>query len=338
MKIVVRGANWIGDAVMTLPALRRLRSIYPEAHITLHTRGWAEGVFRDVDSIDEILTIPQTSGKFSSVREQARELRRRNFDLAILFPNSFESALVARLSNIPKRLGYATESRGFLLTEKVSVPEWKNSRHESEYYLNLLGRASEAATIPMSLTVSDQRKREAREFLTANGLDIDRPIIAFGAGSTNSRAKRWPAERFAALSDSLAAAVGTTPIFMGSKDEADVVGKITRSAKKPFVDLCGKTDLATATAILSIADVFISNDMGLAHIAAATDTPTIVIFGPTKDETTRPLGPHVEIIREPVDCSPCMLRDCPIDHRCMTRIEPERVFESAMKMLELQSR
>lgn len=337
MKIVVRGANWIGDAVMTLPALRRLRSIYPDAHITLHTRAWAEGVFRDLDVIDEILTIPQSAGKFESVRKQARQLRSCGFDLAVLFPNSFESALVARLSNISQRRGYATDGRGFLLTDRHEVPEWKDFRHESEYYLNLIETYSNE-TNENSLAVSDERKIDARRFLVEKGVETAKPIIAFGAGSTNSLAKRWPAENFATLSDMIATETGSTPVFMGSQDEADVIRKIAISAQQPFVDLCGKTDLATATAILSIADVFISNDMGLAHIAAATGTPTIVIFGPTKDETTRPLGPHVEIIRERVDCSPCMLRDCPIDHRCMTRIQPHRVLESALKMLELQSR
>lgn len=333
----MRGANWIGDAVMTLPALRRLRSIYPDAHIALHTREWAEGVFRDLDVIDEILTIPQTSGKFDSVKSQARQLRPNKFDFAVLFPNSFESALVARLSQIPKRLGYATQGRSFLLTDALEVPDWKNSRHESEFYLNLFG------TPPTSedqnkLDVSDERKIHAKRFLNENGVDVNKPVIAFGAGSTNSRAKRWPAENFAKLSDMIAAETDSTPVFMGAQDEADVIRKVAKTAEHSFVDLCGKTDLSTATAILSIADVFISNDMGLAHIAAATGTPTIVIFGPTKDETTRPLGPHVQIIREHVDCSPCMLRDCPIDHRCMTRIHPERILESALKMLELQSR
>lgn len=333
----MRGANWIGDAVMTLPALRRLRSIYPDAHIALHTREWAEGVFRDLDVVDEILSIPKASGKFESVRSQARQLRPHKFDLAVLFPNSFESALVARLSNIPTRLGYATQGRSFLLTDPLDVPEWKSSRHESEYYLNLFETPQSQGDL-INLDVSDQRKIEAKRFLSECGVETTKPIIAFGAGSTNSRAKRWPAENFAKLSDMIAAVTGSAPVFMGSQDEADVIRKVAKTAEHSFIDLCGKTDLSTATAILSIADVFISNDMGLAHIAAATGTPTIVIFGPTKDETTRPLGPHVEIIREHVDCSPCMLRDCPIDHRCMTRIEPERVLESALKMLELQSR
>lgn len=330
----MRGANWIGDAVMTLPALRRLRSIYPEAHISLHTREWAEGVFRDLDVIDDILTIPQTSGKFESVRAQARQLRPHKFDLAVLFPNSFESALVTRLANIPKRLGYATQGRRFLLTDPFEAPEWKDSRHESEYYLNLFG-TPQSALDQIKLDVSDERKTDAKRFLGECGVEMSKPIVAFGAGSTNSRAKRWPAENFAKLSDMIAAETDSQPVFMGSQDEADVIRKVSKAARRSFVDLCGKTDLATATAILSIADVFISNDMGLAHIAAATGTPTIVIFGPTKDETTRPLGPHVEVIREHIDCSPCMLRDCPIDHRCMTRIGPERVLESALKMLEL---
>ena len=366
MKIVVRGANWIGDSVMTIPALRHLRRAFPEDSISLYTRPWAEGVFRDADFIDEIIPI-ENAGVF----RQARELRKHNFDLAILFPNSFESALVARLAGIPKRLGYATERRGMLLTESVPVPEWKNERHESNYYLNLVSELTERcgsptvregvntdlevtpslkvglAPLPVEigyknasplLNVSDKRKQAARTVLETAGVDPSKPLIAFGTGSTNSMAKRWPAAYFAELADALADRLNAHVILMGTPNESDVARTVVAAMASTPIDLTGKTDLATATAILGVADLFVSNDMGLAHIAAATGTPTIVIFGPTNEKTTHPLGPYVELVREQVECSPCMLRVCPIDHRCMTRITPTRVFESALKMLETQRR
>ena len=331
MKIVVRGANWIGDAVMTIPALRSLRSAYPDASIALYTRPWAEGVFRDADFIDEV--IPITSKHFLI---QAPELRRRRFDLAILFPNSFESALVARLAGIPQRVGYATQHRGFLLTDRVQVPDWKNHDHESRYYLNLVESISGTGSADMdpSLPVSPLRRHAVGELLRSSGVGENRPVIGFGAGSTNSMAKRWPAENFARLADLLTEHLGASVVLLGAGNEVDVSTSIKTAARSNLIDVTGKTDLGTATALLSELDLFISNDMGLAHIAAAVGTPTIVIFGPTKDVTTRPLGPHVEILREPVECSPCMFRECPIDHRCMTRISPERVFETAAKMLE----
>ena len=338
MKIVVRGANWIGDAVMTIPALRSLREIYPDAAISLHTRPWAEGVFRDADFIDEIIPT-EGRGSIRSVIDQTRVLREQNFDLAILFPNSFESALVTRLARIPRRFGYATEQRGFLLTDKLEVPAWKNELHESKYYLNLVeSLGTEVGTVDEPrLQVSEERRSEAREDLATSGVQEGRKVIGIGAGSTNSLAKRWPATNFARLADLLSAVEDADVVFLGNENEADVSRSVLEASQEKHIDLTGQTDLATATAILSELDLFISNDMGLAHIAAAVGTPTIVIFGPTNENTTRPLGPCVEVIREPVECSPCMLRECPIDHRCMTRISPERVFESASKMLETQS-
>ncbi len=339
MRIVVRGANWIGDAVMTIPALRRLRKIFPDAAISLHTRPWAEGVFRDADFIDEIIPI-EGGGSIRSVIDQSRVLRERNFDLAVLFPNSFESALVARLARVPRRLGYSAEQRGFLLTDKVEVPSWKNELHESRYYLHLidaLGSDGESEDKP-ELQVSAERRREARKSLIGSGVREGRKIMGIGAGSTNSLAKRWPAENFSRLADLLSVEQNVDVILLGNENEAEVSRSVLQTSKEKHIDLTGQTDLAEATAILSELDLFVSNDMGLAHIAAAVGTPAIVIFGPTNEKTTRPLGRSVEIIREPVECSPCMLRECPIDHRCMTRISAERVFESASKILETQGR
>ncbi len=340
MRIVVRGANWIGDAVMTIPALRRLRWIFPDASISLHTRPWAEGVFRDADFVDEIITIDGRSS-IRSVIDQSNDLRVRGFDLAVLFPNSFESALVARLARVPKRLGYATEQRGFLLTDKLAVPSWKNDEHESRYYFELVNSLSDndgrSIELP-KLTVSDQRRIEASKKLAEIGVGEGAKRVGLGAGSTNSLAKRWPAEHFSRLADMLSTKADSCVLLLGGPDEIDMSKAVMDVANNIHFDLTGRTDLGAATAILSELDLFISNDMGLAHIAAAVGTATIVIFGPTNENTTRPLGPHVEIIREPVDCAPCMLRECPIDHRCMTRITPERVFESACKMLETQTR
>lgn len=340
MRIVVRGANWIGDAVMTIPAMRRLRSAFPDASITLYTRLWAEGVFRDADFIDEIVPIAGGGSRVASVLAQARQLKKLDFDLAVIFPNSFESALVTKLAGIPKRLGYSTQKRGMLLTDRVATPDWKNERHESFYYLNLIESVSGPfhGEIDSSLNVSPDRRDAARESLNEKLGDASGPVVAFGPGSTNSLAKRWPAASFAALADLLASNANARIVLMGSAGEADVSAAVGNAAKTKPVDLTGATDLAEATAILSAVDLFVSNDMGLAHIAAAVGTPTIVIFGPTNEATTRPLGENVAIVREPVECSPCMLRMCPIDHRCMTRISPERVFESAIKMLETRTR
>jgi heptosyltransferase-2 len=340
MKILVRGTNWVGDAVMTIPALRHLRRIFPAARITLYTRGWAEGIFRDAEFIDEILTFDKTNSKIRDALAQARELKTHNFDLAVLFPNSFETALVAKLAKIPRRFGYAKESRSFLLTDAIEIPAWKNERHEVFYYLNLVAEIEKeyfaAQTVletnpPVDLAVSAERRAAARRILAENGVDPAKKTVALGVGSTNSRAKRWHAESYARLNDHLQTDLNLNVVLVGAKDEAEVSGEVfAKSEKKPII-LTGKTNLAEAVAILSEIDLLVSNDMGLAHIAPAVGTKTIVIFGPTNEKTTQPAGS--EIIRRDVECAPCMLRDCPIDHRCMTRISPEEVFEKARKFL-----
>lgn len=336
MKIVVRGTNWVGDAVMQIPALHELRRVFPDAHITLATRSWAQGIFKDADFIDEILSFE----KQDSVFRQAKQWRAEEFEVAILFTNSFESALVARFAGIKKRFGYATDGRKFLLTEAFPVPSWKTTRHEIFYYLNIVkeferqltGDETVSEGAPrFELKVSTERRSAANDILFANGVDISKKIFALCPGSTNSRAKRWHAESYAELNDKLQQEIGANVVLIGSSDEADVSADVVeRSSLKPIV-LTGKTSLAEATAILSVCDLLVSNDTGPAHIAAALGTKTAVIFGPTNPLTTHPI--NAEIIRKPVECSPCMLRDCPIDHRCMTRISPEEVFRTVTRML-----
>ncbi|HLM02089.1 MAG TPA: lipopolysaccharide heptosyltransferase II [Pyrinomonadaceae bacterium] len=340
----MRGTNWIGDAVMTIPALRELRRIFAGAHITLSTRGWAEGIFADADFIDEILPLEKANNSFRTVYRQAKIWRERKFEAAVLFTNSFESALLASLAKVPKRFGYATEKRSFLLTESFSVPTWKNSRHEIYYYLNLVAEIENALSgatkvwenEPLfELRVSEERRTEARVILETSGVDLSKKTVALGVGSTNSRAKRWHAESYARLNDRLQTELNANVILVGAADEAEVSDAVVEKAKlKPFV-LTGKTNLSQAVAVLSEIDLLVANDMGLAHVAPATGTKTLVIFGPTNDKTTRPIGS--EIIRKNVECSPCMLRDCPIDHRCMTRISPDEVFEIAEKLLNTKA-
>jgi heptosyltransferase-2 len=344
MKIVVRGTNWIGDAVMTIPALRELRRIFAGAQITLCTRGWAQGIFSDADFIDEILPFDKTSNSLQTVFRQAKIWREKNFDLAVLLPNSFESAVLSKLGSVPQRFGYDTEKRSFLLTESFAVPGWKNARHEIFYYLNLVaeiektlfGSTKVGENEPLfELQVSEKRRIEARRILEARGADSSKKIVALGVGSTNSRAKRWHAESYARLNDRLQSELNANVILVGAKDEIAVSNEVFEKAKLKPIVLTGETDLSEAVAVLAEVDLLVANDMGLAHVASATGTKTLVIFGPTNDKTTRPIGS--EIIRKTVECSPCMLRDCPIDHRCMTRISPDEVFEIAERLLNTKT-
>jgi heptosyltransferase-2 len=342
MKIVVRGTNWIGDAVMTIPALRELRRIFAGAEIILHTRSWAEAIFRDADFIDEILSYDASESTLKDVLEQAKVLRDRNFDLAVLFTGSFASALTARFGAIPERFGYSRDARRIFLTHPIRIPEWKNTRHEVYYYLNLIAEIEkivlDTETVSrrapdISLPVSETRRRRARALLADCGVELSRKTVALGVGSTNSLAKRWLPDRFAALNDRIQRDLGANVILIGSKDEKDVSDAVMQSSTFKPVRLTGKTTLDDAVAILSEVDLLVSNDMGLAHVAPAVGTQTAVIFGPTNPETTRPFSDLAQIIRRDVECSPCMLRECPIDHRCMTGLSVEEVFTVAASKL-----
>jgi len=342
MKILVRGTNWVGDAVMSIPALRELRRIFPDSHITLHMRSWADGLFQDADFIDELVTFDKNRWAVKDVYDNSQFLKPDGYELAVLFPNSFESALTSFLTRVPRRFGYNKDVRGLLLTDPIAVPEWKNRNHEVYYYLflvgeierRMLGRDTVSRAEPdISLDVSDERTAAAKTFLETQGLDLSKKVVALGAGSTNSLAKRWPVERFAELSDRLANELNASVILLGSKDESKVAEQLVRTSSGHPVNLVGKTTLEQAAAIVSVIDLMITNDMGLAHVAPAVGAPTVVLFGPTNPETTRPFSRNAEIIREPVECSPCEHRVCPIDHRCMDRISVQRVFQTAASAL-----
>lgn len=342
-RVVVRGTNWVGDSVMTVPALRALRRVLPDAKITLALRPSAKGIFSEVDFIDDVLVYDRRNA--FSVVSQVREWRRREFDLAVLFQNAFEAALIPFLAGVPLRLGYATESRQAMLTHPLPLPDWRSSKHEVFYYLYLItaleqlltGTSTVCETDPdISLSISETRKAEAAEMLRSYGVSEEKSVVAICPGSINSRAKRWPAERFAALADRLIDKQRQV-VIIGSPDELDVTNEVTKGMRNRPVVLTGKTTLDQITAVLGLSDLVVTNDTGPAHIAAALGCPTIVIFGPTNPLTTRPFSFKAEILRHPPDCAPCMLRDCPIDHRCMTAITVDEVFERSHELLKRSS-
>jgi heptosyltransferase-2 len=338
-RVVVRLPNWLGDVVMAVPALRELRRVLPEAHLAVVSRPGTADIFIDTDFVDEVLVYDRVG--LTSAWNQAGEWRRRQFDLAVLFQNAFEAAAIAFLSRVPARIAYATERRGALLTHPLPSPDWKDEKHESFYYLNIIrelelllyGTSSIETTEPrFDLRVSDDRKRKASDLLLEHGARANAPLSLLCPGSINSRAKRWPAERYAALADRLIES-GANVALIGSPGESDVSQEVCKQAQRQLLVLTGKTTIAEVTALISIADVLITNDTGPAHIGAALNTPTLVIFGPTNPLTTYPLSAKAEIVRRAPDCAPCMLRDCPIDHRCMTAIAPEEVFERAFALI-----
>ena len=348
-RIVVRGTSWVGDAVMTVPALRELRGLFPDAHITLATRSLSADLFADADFVDD-LHVHVHTGILSTIG-QVREWRKRDFDLAVLLPNSFESALVAFLAGVRTRIGYGTDGRRWLLTHPLQLPEWRSTRHEVFYYLEIVEQLGKLLGVSRSaefngtvrepddsLRVDADRRRAALDLLRSHGIEAQldregRPIVALCPGSINSRAKRWPTERYAALADRFIRDLGAQVVLIGSNDELDVSQEVAGLMSEKAVMLTGRTNLEQAVGVLSEVDLLVTNDTGPAHIASALGRPTLVIFGPTNPLTTAPFSAAGEIVRHPPDCAPCMLRECPIDHRCMTAISPDEVFERGVSML-----
>lgn len=320
----MRATNWIGDAVMSLPAIRAIRGIFPRAHIAVLAKPWVADVYARESSIDAVLPYA------GSRREIAARLRAEAFDAAILLQNAFDAALVAWMAGIPVRIGYDRDARGLLLTHPIPVPEPGDiPRHERFYYLELLRRAGLMERFP----VSDAIRLDGIDAARASGaahlsrLGIDAPVIGISPGAAFGSAKRWPAGRFAQVARDFPRA-----LLFGSAAERDLCDTIAAGVPGAL-NLAGRTTLCEFIDLASVCRLFLTNDSGAMHIASALGVPTVTIFGATDDTTTGPTGPLARVVREHAECSPCLLRECPIDHRCMTRVVPERVAAVARDLL-----
>lgn len=341
--ILVRAPNWIGDAVMCEPAVRGLQSLFPEAQLTILAKPAVSELFIAHPGLHSVLVYDDTgahagiSGKWSL----AGMLRRHRFDLAVLFQNAFEAAFLAWLAGIPRRYGYATDGRVLFLTEPVAVRSRAVPVHQVEYYWNLLRPLGMAggATLP-ALFVSADEDRLLDTRLTSAGIDSSDLIIGINPGSTYGSAKRWLPDRFADVVKRLvrqleqAESAHVAVVILGAKGEESLGKGIAAQLDRRSVVLSGATTIRELMAVVKRCRLLITNDTGPMHIAAAFGVPVVAVFGPTDWRTTAPYGQERSIVREPVDCAPCLLRECPIDHRCMTRIPVERVYEAAVQQLE----
>jgi heptosyltransferase II len=340
MKILVRATNWVGDAVMSIPALRVVRSRWPNAEIVILARPWVADLYRGQGYADRILVYEnKTAHKGFWGRERLiRALRCEKFDVAVLFQNAFDAAWIAWRAHIPRRIGYARYGRSLLLTQAIPVPlKGETPPHEAYDYLELLCRAGWIERLPQTdeigIMVTDEARQKALERLAAAGVRKNAVRIAFASGAAYGSAKCWEPEKYAALADQLIAAFDAEVIFFGAAQESEMAGHIIGAMRGRAFNLVGATPIGELSALLSNCDLFIGNDSGAMHVAGAVGLPVIGIFGPTDPEGTRPMTSRFTLIREPVDCSPCFLRRCPIDHRCMTRIAVERVFDAARSSL-----
>lgn len=337
MKILIRATNWVGDAILALPALRAVRRRFPEAEIAILARPYVVDVYRDQGICNQLLADDSQS-KHSGIlgRERlAAELRAMRFDVALLLQNAFGAAWLAWRAKVPVRIGYARDGRGFLLTHPVPVPKsGEIPRHERFYYLELLRRAgwidAPLEEPLITLYVSEPNRRRAAEFLVASGARQDSLRIAIGAGASYGSAKCWPPSRFAELVNRIRAQADADVILFGTASEAAVSRAISSELHRPPIDLTEKTAIADLPALLSQCHLFIGNDSGAMHVAAAVGLPVVAVFGPTDPHGTAPVTPRSTIVQQKPYCSPCFLRHCPTDHRCMRSVTSEMV-EAATK-------
>ena len=339
MKILIRATNWIGDAIMSLPAMRAIRGRFPAADITVLAKPWVAALYEGEGSVDRVMTFGGASGArdWRSKRQLIGRLRDGGFDLAILFPNSFESAAIVRLAGIRRIVGYARDARGFLLTDAVGTPKaGELPRHERYYYLELLRRAGLIDTLPEvpEIRLDGTAERRIRGEKLFDSVGVKLPVVGVSPGAAYGSAKRWLPERFAEAAQRIAKDLGGSVAVFGSAAERVMAEEVARlSGGRNFAGDTALNDFIDMTAACS---VFLTNDSGAMHIASALGIPSVTIFGPTDETATGPLGAMARIVREPVDCAPCLKRECPIDHRCMTRVTTESVVTAAAQLLILR--
>lgn len=340
--ILVRAPNWIGDAVMCEPAVRGLRSLFPEAGLTMLAKSSVAELFIAHPGLNRIMVYDDKgvhagiSGKWSL----AGTLRRHRFDLAVLFQNAFEAAFIAWLAGIPRRYGYTTDGRVFFLTEPVAVPDHRVPAHQVEYYWNLLkplGISGEVSAPALHVSADEDRTTSIR--LVSAGINPSDLIIGINPGSTYGSAKRWLSDRFAEVAKRLvwrleqSERAHVAVVILGAKGEESLGEDIAAQLGGRSVVLSGATTIRELMAVVKRCRLLITNDTGPMHIAAAFGVPVVAVFGPTDWRATFPYGQERSVVREAVDCAPCLLRECPIDHRCMTRIPVERVYEAAVQQI-----
>jgi heptosyltransferase-2 len=316
--ILIRATNWVGDAVMCLPALRAIRGRFPQAHIAILAKPAVADLYARESCVEEVIRYNAKPGTM------ARALRSRGFDCAILLQNALEAAWIAWLARIPNRIGYSRDGRGWLLTRAVPVPRRDEiPRHERFYYLELLRRAGLIESLPESPLI----RLEHPDVKPAR-------IIGVSPGAAYGNAKRWLPERFAEAAGKLARAREASIALFGSASERSACEQIAQLLNGHRVtNHAGQTTLAQFIDLAAACELFLTNDSGAMHIASALGVPTIAVFGATDDAATGPTGPNARVVREPVECSPCLLRECPIDHRCMSRVSADRVVKEALALL-----
>jgi lipopolysaccharide heptosyltransferase II len=328
-RVMVRPPNWLGDAVMALPAMAALRQHFSGAHLTVAGAPAVAALFREDTDVrpDRVIDLPSGS------RAAVAALEGEGFDAAVLFPNSFRSAWQVWRAGIRQRWGYATSGRGLLLTRRSRPVRRKGPVHQADYYRDLVaGLGMIESGDAVRLAPSHPSAERAHALLARAGVRDGARLVGMAPGAAYGQAKQWPPDRMAEVAGRLARYQEATVILVGASHDREAARAIESwlRAHAPdmaprVVNLVGRTSLGALVGVVARMTAFLANDSGAMHVAAALGVPVVAIFGPTDERVTHPLGPH-RVMSVPVFCRPCQLRDCPIDHRCMTRLSSEAVY------------
>jgi heptosyltransferase-2 len=325
-KILIIAPSWVGDCVLMQPMLHRLIERHSGVRLDALAPPWTEKLLRQMPEVNDVLLNPFAHGafRFSARRELGKQLQAARYDQAIVLPNSWKSALIPYFADIPLRTGFIGEMRFGLLNDarklnKSTLPLMV------ERFSQLAEDAQQEITRPIPhplLKVSDVQKVQVLERFK---LDTERPVAVFCPGAEFGPAKRWPVEYYAELGQRLFDQ-GYTIWLIGSPKDKEVADKIVALGNSHAINLCGTTDLSDAIALIACADLVVSNDSGLMHIAAALDRPMLAIFGSSSPRFTPPLSARAHVLRLDLPCSPCFKRECPLGHfNCMMQLPPQEV-------------
>lgn len=318
-RVIIRAPNWLGDVVLSLPAVRDVRRAFPQARLCVLARPSVAPLYGAVPEVDAVLEEKGLWGEVSALRGR--------FDLAILLTNSIGTALPPMIAGVPQRWGYATEGRGLLLTRGAPVPGNVRGRSQVHYYRAMLAAMGLPTSDALETTIAPpQAWKDA-------GRDLLGPGRFFGVapGAAKGTAKQWPPERFAAAADRLSGELGAQAVLLGSAADATAARAVAQAMKSASKDLCGRTDLRAFVGLVACLDGLVANDSGAMHIGASVGIPTVGVFGPTNPDETRPVGKRAGFVRGVAECSPCRHAICPIDHRCMTSVAPGAVVDLLLR-------
>jgi len=335
-KILVRATNWVGDLVMTTPALASIRKSFPDSRISVLVRPPLEGLLAGNPAVDDVILYDKKKYKGPvGIARLARELRKKRFDRAILLQNAFEAALIAFLADIPVRMGYATDGRRLLLTHAVSVSAETRKKHQVHYYLDMLkSLGMKTAGDTPRLFPDKAEKAEAARLLKSHGIDRGGLIVGVNPGAQYGVAKKWYPERYGEVADRLIESHGASIIIFGGPGDVSVAAAVQASMAGEALNLAGMTTLGGLMALVGMCGLFITNDTGAMHVASALGVPTLAVFGSTDPVATGPSGSRTRVVRNPVYCSPCLKRKCPLKHyKCLESVSVEDVYRAAVGML-----